>query len=139
MGSSQPERRDPRELSIDYGLTVQVPPRQQAFLITVGDWNRIKDAIESIHSLENHWFTAFWAFLTLGVSFLIGLLALEQQNNVAFGFRASFLALTAAGFVASLICFIAYWIDRGRRKNQVVAALQSMNQIETSLTQSQIG
>ena len=137
MTESLLDESDPTELNIDTRLAVRVPPTQQAFLITDADWNRIKDSISSIRSIESLWFTAAFSCLTFGVSFLVGLIALEQQSAVAFGFRASFLALTTGGFVASLICFIAYGIERRRRKEQAATAIMYMNQIETNLTQSQ--
>lgn len=122
------------ELDVNYGLAVRVPSRQQAFVITVADWNHTKELVTSIRLLENQWFTAAWSFLTLGASFLAAFLVLEEQESVAFGFRASFFALAAVGFAASLLCFIAYWTDRQRRRGQVAAALQFMDQIETNLT-----
>ena len=137
MTESRPDESDSAELNITTRLAVRVPATQQAFLITDSDWNRLKDSVSSIRSVESLWFTAAFSCLTLGVSFLVGLIALEQQSTVAFGFRASFLALTSAGFVASLLCFIAYWIERRRRKKQAAAAISYMNQIETNLTQSQ--
>ena len=87
--------RDPTELDVNYRLAVRVPSGQPALIITEAEWNHIKELVTSIRSLESHWFTAVWSFLTLGVSFLVGILVLEQQNTVAFGFRASFLALTS--------------------------------------------
>ena len=137
MTESRRGESDPTELDVNYRLAVRLPPRQQALLITDADWNRLKDSVASIRSIESYWFTIASSFLTLGASFLVGLLALEQQNNVAFGFRASFLTLTAVGLVASMICFIAYWMDRRRRKNDVATTLQYMNQIETNLIQAQ--
>lgn len=137
MAEPRQEPSDPTSLDIDSGLSIRLPPRQRAFPVTDADWKHIKDLISSIRSIESYWFTALWFFLGGGVSFLVGTLALEQQNSVAFGFRASFLALTAVGFVTSLICFIAFLFERLRRKNQVAIVLQYMDQIETSLTPSQ--
>ena len=125
---------EPTELDVTYGLAVRVPSRQQAFVITVADWNHTKELITPIRSLESQWYTAAWSFLTLGASFLAGFLVLEEQQSVAFGFRGSFLVLTAVGFAASLLCFIAYWTDRRRRRDQGAVALQYMVQIETNLT-----
>ena len=124
----------PTELDVTYGLAVRVPSRQQAFVITVADWNHTKELITPIRSLESQWYTAAWSFLTLGASFLAGFLVLVEQQSVAFGFRGSFLALTAVGFTSSLLCFIAYLTDRRRRRDQGAIALQYMDQIETNLT-----
>ena len=35
------------ELEVTYGLAVRVPARQQAFVITVADWNHIKGLVTS--------------------------------------------------------------------------------------------
>ena len=117
------------------------PANQPDFLATVPPLpeqvQRVAwDAIEMLHVVEH--FPPWVAAELLGEIHAVlapgGLLVLEQQDPVAFGFRASFLALTAVGFAASLLCFIAYWIDRRHRRNQAVAALQYMNQIETNLS-----
>ena len=137
MTEFHPEPSNPARLDVDSGFSVRVPSRQPAFLITDADWKHIKDLISSIHSIESHWFTAFSFFLTLGGSFFAGFLVLEQQKPAAFPIRASFLTLTVVGFVAGVLCFIAFLSERRRRKNQVAVVLEYMDQIEASLTPSQ--
>lgn len=131
MGESQSHAIEPTELAVDYTLAVRVPRRQPAYVVTVADWNRIKEAIRSIHSTESIWLTAMWSCFSFGVSFIVGLLALERQAGAASGLRASFLAITVAGFVAGIVCFAGYIESRRRRRGQAAVAVRYMEEIET--------
>lgn len=121
---------DSTELSLSIPYAVRVPSAQEAYIVTATDWRRIKEAIKAIRSLESYWFTAMWSCFAFAVSFLVGLLALEQQIGVTFGLRASFIAMTAASFVAGAVCLAAYLESRIHRIDYVAVPIRYMEDIE---------
>ena len=128
--ASGPNESD--ELAVDSAYSFRRPPRQEALLVTIADWNRIKNSIISIPLSESYWLTAMWSSWSFSVSFLVAILALEQQADVGFGYRAAFIALAAVGLVSGFVCLIAYLAGRNRRREQMNYPLRYMEEIEES-------
>ena len=130
MDRPTPTPEEPSQIRVDVTYGLLVPPPQEAYLVPANEWNRIKESIRNIRPRESPWFTAMWAFFSFSVSFLAGLLALEQQTNVAFGLLVLFYTTTAATGVAGIFCFFGHRESRGRHRDDVAVPIRYMEEIE---------
>ena len=113
------------EQSIPFNVTL---PESLSFIgITHEQWNQLRRQVKSIEPSENLWFLFFSVCLTLGASFGIGS---TQVGSAEDWIRTAFWMATVGGAVGATVCGIAGWQARGRRKNDIKAVLDYMDEIK---------
>ena len=123
--SSEVETSTSGERGIPFNVRL---PESLSFIGIIDEqWNQLKRQVENIGPSENLWFLVCSVSLTLGISFLI---SVTQLGTVEPWVRTSFWMATAAGLVGAVLCAIAGWQTRGRRKDDIKAVLNYMDEIE---------
>ena len=105
---------------------VELPESLSFIGITYEQWGNLRRQVESIEPSENLWFLACSVCLTLGVSFGI---SATQLGAAEYWIRTGFWMATVAGSVGAVVCGIAGWQTRGRRKDDIEEVLEYMDGI----------
>lgn len=113
-----------------FPVEFEPPVQQQGFVVTRQQWNRIKERVRNIRSRESHWLSAFYALLSIGVSFLIGAVSLAYIEGAAPWVTTIFYVAAAIGFTGATVCYIAYRGSQGRRKDDIKVVHEYMDDIE---------
>lgn len=115
----------------EYFTSIAVADRiqQPGFVVTRQEWNRIKERVRNIRSRESNWLSALYALLSIGASFLIGVVFLALEG-VATWVTIGFSVATAVGFTGAIVCYIAYRESRGRRQDDIKVVIEDMDAID---------
>lgn len=115
----------------EYFTSIAVAARiqQQGLVVTRQEWNHIKERVRNIRSRESNWLSASYALLSIGASFLIGVVFLALEG-VATWVTIGFSVAAAVGFTGAIVCYIAYREIRGRRQDDIKVVIEYMNDIE---------
>ena len=126
---SRPSEGDEASISGEQGIPFNVTlPESLSFIgITHEQWTHLKRQVENIEPSENLWFLFCSVCLTLGVSFGIGA---TQIGSVEYWIRTAFWMATFGGAVGTVVCGIAGWQAKGRRKGDIKAVLDYMDEIK---------